>query len=250
MPKVSIILPAYNEMGSISQAIHQINDTMSDLSSDYEIIVVDDGSHDDTFSEAMKTANTSPTLMERVKVISYQPNQGKGYALMKGFGSSRGEHIIFIDSDLDISPDHLHHYLNALQGADIVAASKFHPDSKVESPVIRKVMSLGYHWLVRVILRVDISDTQAGLKAFRRSALMKIIPVIGVKQYAFDAEVFAVANLCGFKIKELPVDVNLKAGFPARHIFRMLIDLLGIAYRKHVRRSYQKVLKNQKVQIE
>ena len=106
-------------------------------------------------------------------------------------------------------------------------------------------MSLGYHWLVRAILRVDASDTQAGLKAFRRTALVKIMPTIVVKQYAFDAEIFAVANLCGMRVRELPIDIDLKASFPARKIVRMFVDLMGIAYRKHVKRSYQDALRRQ-----
>ena len=243
MPEVSVILPAYNEGKSIGQAISQVNNVMRDLSFDYEIVVVDDGSHDGTFSEALRAAKSSPELTRCVKVISYQPNQGKGFALKKGFENSRGDYIVFIDSDLDISPNHLSHYLGALKGADIVAASKFHPESEVASPVMRKVLSFGYHWLVRVLLGVDATDTQAGLKAFRRSALEKIMPAIVVKQYAFDAEVFAVANLCGLRVGELPIKINLKSGFPARSIFRMFIDLLGIAYRKRVRQSYQKALR-------
>jgi len=242
MPEVSVILPAYNEGKSIVQTISQVHNAIGKISFEHEIIVVDDGSHDGTFSEALRAAQSSPELTRCVKVISYHPNQGKGFALKKGFENSRGDYIVFIDSDLDISPNHMSHYLGGLKGADIVAASKFHPESRVESPVMRKVLSLGYHWLVRVLLDVDATDTQAGLKAFRRSALEKIMPAIVVKQYAFDAEVFAVASLCGLRVGELPVQINMKASFSARHIFRMFIDLLGIAYRKRVRRSYQKAL--------
>jgi len=243
MPEVSIILPAYNEGKSIGQTISQVHDVMKGLSFDYEIVVVDDGSHDGTFSEALRAAQT-PELRGHVNAISYHPNQGKGYAIKRGFGYSRGNYIVFIDSDLDISPNHMCHYLRGLKGADIIAASKFHPESRVESPVMRKVLSLGYHWLVRVLLGVNATDTQAGLKAFRRSALERIMPAIVVKQYAFDAEVFAVANLCGLRVGELPVHIKMKASFPVRQVLRMFIDLLGIAYRKRVRRSYQKALRS------
>lgn len=245
MPEVSIILPAYNEGKSIGQAISQVHDVMKGLSFDYEIVVVDDGSHDSTFSEVLRAAQT-PELEGRVNAISYQPNQGKGFALRRGFENSKGDYIVFIDSDLDISPNHLSHYLWGLKGADIVAASKFHPESRVESPVMRKVLSLGYHWLVRALLGVDATDTQAGLKAFRRSALDEIMPAMVVKQYAFDAEVFAIANLCGHRIRELPVQIDMKASFSARQIIRMFVDLMGIAYRKRIRRSYQKKLNGEK----
>jgi glycosyltransferase involved in cell wall biosynthesis len=246
MPRVSIILPAYNEEKNIGRTILQVHEVMRSLS-DYEIIVVDDGSDDSTYSEAIKVSRSSPELEGRVKVISYKPNQGKGFALKKGFECSEGENIIFIDSDLDISPNHISHYLSALQDSDIVAASKFHPDSRVESPIMRKILSLSYHWLVRILLTTDVSDTQAGLKAFKRSALEKVMPIIAVKQYAFDAEVFVVANLCKLKVRELPVHINLRATFSGRSIIRMFIDLLGIAYRKHVKHSYQKELRNRNV---
>jgi glycosyltransferase involved in cell wall biosynthesis len=241
--EVSVILPAYNEAGNIGLAIAQVNDIVKRLSSNYEIVVVDDGSHDGTSSEALRVSRTYPGLEGRVRVVSYRPNQGKGFAFKKGFEGSKGDYVIFIDSDLDISPNHLSHYIAALKGADIVAASKFHPDSKVESPAMRKVLSIGYHWLVRIFLQVDASDTQAGLKAFRRSALERIVPALVVKQFAFDAEVFAVANLCGLRVKELPVDIKLKASFPARSMSKMIYDLFGIAYRKHVTRYYQKMLR-------
>jgi glycosyltransferase involved in cell wall biosynthesis len=248
MPKVSIILPAHNEGKGIGQAVSQVHDVMKGLPFDYEIVVVDDGSQDNTSLEAMRAAHSSPELNGRVKVISYHPNQGKGFALKKGFENSRGDYIVFIDSDMDISPNHIGHYLGALQGADIVAASKFHPDSRVNSPVMRKVLSLGYHWLIRLVLGVDASDTQTGLKAFRRAALERIMPAVVIKQYAFDAEVFAIASICGFKVRELPVQINLKASFPARSTFWMFYDLLGIAYRKHVKREYQKRLERRTVE--
>lgn len=246
MHEVSVILPAYNEKKSICRAISEVHGILRGL--DHEIIVVDDGSRDGTSSEAMRVALSSPELVGCVKVISYQPNQGKGFALKKGFENSRGEYIVFIDSDLDISPNHLAHYLGALRGADIVAASKFHPESRVESPVMRKVLSLGFHWLVRFLLGVSSTDTQAGIKAFRRSALEKIMPAIVVKRYAFDAELFAVADLCKLKVRELPVKISLSSSFSARNIIWMLIDLLGIAYRKRLRNFYQKKLSKSEVE--
>ncbi len=243
MPEVSIILPAHNEEENIGQAICKVHSIMKAFSFDHEIVVVDDGSEDNTFYEAMK-ALSSPELRNCVKVVKYAPNQGKGYAIRKGFENSSGDFVIFIDSDLDISPNHLGHYIGALRGADIVAASKFHPDSRVESPIMRKFLSLSYHWLVRLFLGVNVSDTQAGLKAFRRQALEKVMPAIVVKRYAFDAEIFAVAEICNLKVKELPVHINLRASFSGRNIAMMFVDLLGIAYRKRLKRYYQGILKS------
>ncbi|MBO3804008.1 MAG: glycosyltransferase family 2 protein [Candidatus Brockarchaeota archaeon] len=243
MPEVSVILPAHDEEENIGRAISLVHRIMKGLSYDHEIVVVDDGSSDNTFSEAVK-ARSSLELESLVKVVRYAPNRGKGYAIRKGFENSRGDYVVFIDSDLDISPNHLGHYVGALRGADIVAASKFHPDSRVESPAMRKVLSLAYHWLARLLLGISVTDTQAGLKAFKREALEKVMSAMVVKRYAFDAEVFAIAEICKFKVKELPVHINLRAGFSGRNVAGMLVDLLGIAYRKRVKHYYQKILES------
>jgi hypothetical protein len=87
---------------------------------------------------------------------------------------------------------------------------------------------------------VRATDTQAGLKAARSKALYMILPLLSVKKYAFDAELLAVASLLNYRIEELPVFIDLRASFSVRKVFRMLIDLLGIAYRLRIKRWYQK----------
>jgi hypothetical protein len=104
---------------------------------------------------------------------------------------------------------------------------------------MRRFLSLGFNILERLLTGVRATDTQAGLKAARSEALYRVLPLLSVKRYAFDAELLAVASLLGFKITELPVEVNLKATFSFGQVFRMLIDLLGIAYRLRISRWYQ-----------
>jgi hypothetical protein len=127
-----------------------------------------------------------------------------------------------------------------LDAADIVIGSKRHPLSVAETPVVRKFLSLGFNLLERLLTGVRASDTQAGLKGARSTALYRILPLLSVKKYAFDAELLAVASLLGFRLRELPVHIRLRAGFSARQVFRMLIDLLGISYRIRVKKWYQK----------
>ncbi len=130
-------------------------------------------------------------------------------------------------------------YVDALETADFVIGSKRHPLSTVRTPTMRRFLSLGFNILERLLTGVNATDTQAGLKAARSSALYQVLPLLSVKRYAFDAELLAVASLFNFKIKELPVNIDLKATFSARQVFRMLIDLLGIAYRLRIKRWYQ-----------
>jgi hypothetical protein len=128
----------------------------------------------------------------------------------------------------------------ALESADIVIGSKRHPLSVVETPVARRFLSLGFNFLERLLIRIRASDTQAGLKAVRSNALYRILPLLSVKKYAFDAELLAVASLLGLRLRELPVHIHLRAGFSVRQVFRMLIDLLGISYRLRLKKWYQK----------
>jgi glycosyltransferase involved in cell wall biosynthesis len=176
---------------------------------------------------------------EHVRIISYPTNIGKGYAVRTGFMESSGDIVIFADSDMEIDLTTISKYLDALREGDIVIASKRHPDSKVEVPFSRKLMSQVFNNLVRLLTGIPLNDTQSGLKAMRKSAFIDIIPRLAIKRYAFDVELLAVANLYGLKVVEMPVMLNLDASFKMKQIGLMFIDLLGIAYRLRIIHWYQ-----------
>jgi glycosyltransferase involved in cell wall biosynthesis len=227
-------MPAYNEATCIAESIVRAMEEFESVCGDFEIIVVDDGSTDGTGRVAGFVDNN------RVKVISYQNNKGKGYALKEGFNLVTGEFSFLIDSDLEIQARDLSEYISALGAADIVIGSKRHRLSVVETPVMRKFLSLGFNTLERLLIGVRASDTQAGLKAAKSTALYRILPLLSVKKYAFDAELLAVASLLNLRLRELPVHIQLRAGFSVRQVFRMMIDLLGISYRIRIKKWYQK----------
>ena len=231
--RISIILPAFNEEENISRTIFRVKEQFEAICPDCEIIVVDDGSHDGTWMAVEKM------MAKNVQVIGYPRNQGKGYALKKGLYHATGELAFTIDGDMEVWPRDLRKYITALESADIVIGSKRHPLSRVRSPVLRKFLSLSFNILERLLTGVNASDTQAGVKAARSKALYSILPILAVKRYAFDAELLAVATLLDFRIKELPVDIDLKASFSPSQVMRMLLDLMGIAYRLRIRRWYQ-----------
>ncbi len=201
--KISVILPAFNEGAVIADRVREIARTFSGR--DYEIIVVDDGSTDDTLSWAQQVSaeNTG------ARVIHYAPNRGKGFALRQGFLNSTGELIAFLDADRELDPHQLITFETMMKqdGADAIIGSKMHPESRLNYPSIRRAVSYGYFVLVHSLFGLPIHDTQTGIKLFRREVLEQLLPHMQVDRFAFDLELLVAAHLYGYSIVEAPVIV-------------------------------------------
>ena len=236
--ELSFVLPAYNEADSIEGALSSLDHAVRGSRLRYEVVVVDDGSVDKTRVRAVPYANQNG----HVRVIGYDKNVGKGYAVKRGFLEAAGDAVVFVDSDLEVDLEKVSSYVEALERGDIVIASKWHPESSVSMPLVRRVLGVGFHVLVRLLTGVKLRDTQAGLKAVRRSVFTDIVPRLAVKRYAFDVELLALAKLYGLKVVEMPVNIRMKGLFSLRDVWRMFVDLLGIAYRLRVIRWYQRAL--------
>jgi dolichol-phosphate mannosyltransferase len=237
-PELSLVMPAYNEEKNIRLVIERADDVARQIGLRYELIVVDDGSVDNTKVEVEDCAKHNG----HVKVASYNNNVGKGFALRTGFSHAVGDLIIFVDSDEDIDPKQVAYYIDALKDADVVVASKWHPQSKVDIPLIRRILSHGFNVLVKLLVGLRLSDTQTGLKAVRREALAGVFSRLTVKRYAFDVELLALANLLSLKVVELPINIQLHSLFSFREVWRMFLDLIGITYRLRVSRWYRRAL--------
>jgi len=235
--ELSFIIPAYNEEDSIEITLGTLDGVVKDKSLPYEIVVVDDGSKDKTLSRAIKYASRNG----HVKVITYTQNEGKGHAVRMGFMQTKGDVVVFADSDMDVDLGMVSKYVDALDYGDIVVATKWHPDSVVNMPLSRKILSHGFNVLVRILTGAKLKDTQVGLKVMKRSAFVNIIPRLCVKRYAFDVELLAVASLYGLKIVQMPAQLRINKSFHLREVFKMFVDLLGIAYRLKVTRFYQRI---------
>jgi glycosyltransferase involved in cell wall biosynthesis len=233
---LSLVMPAYNEGENIEKVISTVDHIVKEIGLEYELIVVDDGSVDNTLMKAHNYAKKNG----HVKVISYKNNVGKGFALRTGFSQAMGDAVVFVDSDDEINPKQISHYVEALKGADLVIASKWHPQSKVQTPLIRRILSHGFNVLVKILVGIRLSDTQTGLKAIRRNSFVNIFPKLMVKRYAFDVEMLALANLFELRVAELPINIQIRRRFNLQEVWRMLLDLLGITYRLRVLRWYQK----------
>jgi len=234
--ELSLIMPAYNEEDNIGSVIERVDTVVSRIGLKYELIVVDDGSLDRTRVKVADCARNNG----HVKVVGYENNVGKGYALKTGFSQAAGDLVVFMDSDSDIDPKQIGRYVEALKDADVVVASKRHPQSKVDIPLTRRILSHGFNALVKLLVGLRLSDTQTGLKAVRRSVLVEVFPKLTVKRYAFDVELLALANLIGLKIVELPINVRLRNLLSVREVWRMFLDLLGITYRLRILKWYQR----------
>jgi len=237
-PELSLVMPAYNEEDHIGLIIERVDSFVGRLGLDYELIVVDDGSIDNTKTKVNDYAGTNG----HVKVVGYSNNVGKGFALRTGFSHAVGDVVVFMDGDADIDPKQVSRYIEALKDADVVVASKWHPQSKVETPLVRRFLSHGFNVLVKLLVGLRLSDTQTGLKAIRRDAFLDVFPRLTVKRYAFDVEMLALANLLGLRIVELPIHIQTRDLFRLGEVWKMFLDLLGITYRLRVLRWYQRAL--------
>lgn len=234
--ELSVILPSYNTK-DLANNILEIMDEIEKITKDYEIIVVNDGSTKEWKKELEKIKKIKN---KKIKILSYDVNKGKGYALKKGGLMAQGEKIIFLDSDLDIPPRQIKFYLNELKNNDIVVGSKRHPDSKIIYPASRKFMSSIYQKLNSILFDLNVKDTQVGIKGFDSKVLKKILPKLAIKRYVFDLELLVVANKEGYKIKEVPVEIEYKFGstINIKSVLNMLWETAAIFYRLKILKHY------------
>jgi glycosyltransferase involved in cell wall biosynthesis len=237
-PTLSLILPTHEGVGYIAANVGRIVQTLETLGEPFEVLVVCDGSGDDTALEVARIED------ERVLLLSYEQNQGKGHAICFGAAHAHGRLVGWLDSDLDIDPAAIVQAVSRLEHApvDAVIGSKRHRESDVDYPLSRRVYSWGYQMLVRVLFRVNARDTQVGAKVFRREMLDVVIPLLLIKRYAFDLEVLAVGAEFGFdRVEEIPVRIDYRftgTGINMEAVRRMFLDTLAIAYRIHLRHWY------------
>lgn len=238
---VSVIVPAYRQEKTIQKDIKNIECVLNQIRYDYELIIVVDGEIDNTFKEAKKCEN------KKIKVIGYKTNHGKGYAVRFGMARSKGDIVAFIDAGMELNPNGLSMLLEHFEwyDADIIVGSKRHPVSKVDYPLDRKIISKCAQLFIRLLFGFNVTDTQAGIKFFKRNVLEKVLPRLIVKQFAFDIEVLAVSKYLGFnRIYEAPIELNFNKMSSSvsldlyRIVWYTLLDTLGIFYRMRLLSYY------------
>jgi dolichol-phosphate mannosyltransferase len=227
---LSVIVPAYREGPYIYAALQKLLESLDALERGYEVIVVSDGNIDETEREARRVRS------RRVRVLHYEQQRGKGYALRYGFQAATGSIVAFIDADMELHPSGIDRLLQILESedVDVVVGAKTHPESKVQYPAFRRFQSSVFRRLARVLFRLDVSDTQTGLKVFRRPPLDAAMPVLQSEGFAFDLELLVMVNDLGYRIVEGPVELDYQFASTtglraAAHVF---VETLGIAKRR------------------
>lgn len=236
--KITAIVPAFRESHHIKKNITLLIETLRQLGRPYEVVLVCDG------CEHTRKA-VGDIVSAELKVYYYEHNRGKGYALKYGVDHASGELITFIDADMSIDPNQVASFIEIMDksNADIVIGSKRHPESQVSYPLFRRLQSFAYQTLVALLFRVNVRDTQTGLKLFRRDVLMRVMPRVLVKAYAFDLELLVVAHHLGYKrVVEAPITIKEQLSTTTNLLaaWHVLVDTLAVFYRLRVLKFYDR----------
>ena len=231
-PRLSLIIPAYNEVGRIGATIARVCAYLDQQSYTWEVIVVIDGGSRDAGREARAAAADRA----HVRVIDNEVNHGKGHSVRQGFAAASGDYLVFIDADLSLPVEGLAPMLAQLAKADVVIASRLAPGAQVlgTQPALRGVMGRVFNGVVQLIALPGLSDTQCGFKGFRAAAARTIFAAQTIDRFGFDVEVLYLARKQGFRIDEMPVVCTYHPGSSVNRVgdvLGMLADLIRIRWR-------------------
>ena len=236
-PEISIVIPAFNEALRLPTTLDRVQRYLATAGLTAEVIVVDDGSRDDTAEVVQRYAQRWPQL----KLVAAERNAGKGAAVRLGMAAARGRYRVFSDADLSVPIDDMEKLLPPLHaGAGVAIASRGLRDSQVElhQPRYRETMGKIFNRLVRIFVLGGVHDTQCGFKAFTAEVADRIFPVLQTRGFGFDVELLYRAQHAGYKIVEVPtrwINSPQSRVHPIRHSAAMFLELLAIPdrVRKH-----------------
>lgn len=225
---LSLIIPAYNEQKIIKKTLQELENFLRKEKYSWEVIVVDDGSRDNTVRIAKKFSDKG------VRTVSLAKNSGKGAALREGVRNATGQFIIYMDCDLSVPLKNIDIFLKKLQeGSDLVIGSRRIKGSniKVHQPLIRESMGRVFTFLTRTILQTNLADFTCGFKGYKTVAAKELFSKGRINRWAYDSEILFLANKKEYRIYQMPVEwmnradsrVNLK-----KVVLESFLDLLRI----------------------
>jgi len=202
---ISLVIPVYNEEKIIRDTVQIIKNFMDNNFNNYEIIFVNDGSKDNTLKIISELAD------DKIKIITYEKNKGKGGAVKTGMLAAEGDLIFFTDCDLAYGLDVVkqgYEILEENKEADIIIGSRRkHKDGYASYTLLRKIMSVVFYYVLKIYVGIKQSDSQSGIKGFRKEAAKKIFNLCEADRWVFDVEILLIADKLGYKIEEMPVTI-------------------------------------------
>jgi dolichyl-phosphate beta-glucosyltransferase len=204
-PRYSIVIPAYNERLRIIATLDAVVVCVRGQNWDAEVIVVNDGSSDETADLVRDFARQAP----EVHLMENPSNRGKGYSVRNGLLHARGDVVMFTDADLSAPIDEAERLFAAIEvdGADIAIGSRWLATSRQthRQPLYRQIFGRVFNALTRMVMRLPYADTQCGFKAFTRDAAQTVFQLQTIERWGFDPEILFIARKRRFKVKEVPV---------------------------------------------
>lgn len=243
-PYLSVIIPAYNEAVRLRSSLERVVAYLDQQPFGTEVLVVDDGSTDDTASIARNYAGEHAT----VRILRYAPNHGKGHAVKIGMQEAHGQLLLYCDADLSTPIEEVEKLIPFVdQGCDVVIGSRALPESelRVHQPWLRERLGRTFNLVVRILGLRDFADTQCGFKLFTRRAARDIFSELTTDRWAFDVEALLIAQYLKYRIREVPV-VWVNAPGTKVNVLRDAIgtlrDLLSIRATWLIRRPRRRLI--------
>ncbi len=204
MPFLSIIIPVYNESKRIIPTLFDISQYLSKVNYSYQILVVNDGSTDNTF----QIVENLKEKIKNLEIVGYEKNRGKGEAVSFGMLNTKGDNILFMDADNSTEIKEIEKFIPFLNDFEVIIGSRYLPDSNIvlKQPLYKRVLGGGGRLLTRFLILPKIKDFQCGFKLFKRNSAKEIFKRMRVKGVLFDVEVLAIARLLGYRIKEVGIE--------------------------------------------
>lgn len=225
---LSVVIPAFNEQRRLPETLKKIREYLGSQDYGWEVIIVNDGSKDDTAYAVSTLIYEWPQF----KLIDNPQNQGKGAVVKQEMLASRGDWRLFMDADNSTDISEIEKLWPQTKNYQIIAGSRYlEKDSiKIKQPLIRRIVSRLGNWLIRVLLGVNLKDTQCGFKLFSAKAAQEIFPEQTIMRWGFDMEILAIAIKKGYKIKEVAIDWYDAEGSQVKKIaaFKTLKELIII----------------------
>jgi glycosyltransferase involved in cell wall biosynthesis len=203
-PRLSIVIPAFNESARIEDALARVMSCVAERSWDAEVVVVDDGSKDNTAEIVHQWMVRHP----RLHLVQNPGNKGKGYSVRNGLLQAAGDIVMFTDADLSAPMEEAERLIAAIEdGADVAIGSRWMDRTRqtIHQPLYRQFFGRCFNWITRTVMGLPFKDTQCGFKAFKRPAAQVIFRLQTIERWGFDPEILFIARKLKYVIREVPV---------------------------------------------